>query len=1335
MQLRDASSSDGNSMTRFFSSLSSLAIPGLFIGLLIATSTSPTSAQNFAPGLLEAALNKEGAAVVAQAAMEQGDAKRGAVLFYQSYLSCKKCHALDANSTFLGPNLTKPSEPLTMRHIVESILAPSKAIRKGFETVTLQTDNGKAVSGIVVKETSDHLVLREATGEQKTRRIPKDAIEERNQSKSSLMPRGLANQLSNRQQFLDLARYVWEISDKGPAQASLLTPPPGSYATRPLPLYEKRVDHAGMLRDLDAKALKRGEAIYQRLCINCHGDHKRPGSLPTSLRFATGKFKSGADPFTMYQTLTRGFGMMQPQMWMVPQQKYDVIHYIREAYLKRNNPSQLVAMNDSYLNSLPVGDTRGPVPRVVQDWVNMDYGPSLIHTYEVGQGGDNIAYKGIAVRLDEGPGGVSRGRYWALYDEDTLRLSAAWTGEGFIDWNGIMFNGRHAIHPKIQGDVHVENPTGAGWSPTTSFDAPRVIGRDDKPYGPLPKTWAHFKGLYHHGNRTILSYSVGESKVLESPGVRLTGDQPVFLRHFEIGRRSTPITIQLATHPSKQANVSINPIDREHNFATLGVLKKQVAKQAEPVAVAGAKPFAFDGRGHLQVDDGNAFDMTSRDFTIKARITTKSGGTIFAKTANQAKWVPDGKTLFVRDGRLVYDIGWVGAVQSRKRVNDGKPHDVAMTWSHKRGEVRLYIDGRLEGEGRLRPENPRKGQVIRLGYTAGNFPRPKSAFVGKIESVSFFQRTLDADELDANELAQHAPPNATAHFDLRSLKSDSVKGHAKRDIIAKVARNENAAAQPANKTGNINPLDVGVWPNVAGLKWSAVDGALRATIPAGDKPIRFSVWMRRRTGVGDEPQAAILGLALPEQGEDLASLTQGGPSRWGQPLAVKASLGSDDGPLTSDVLTRPSDNPWLARVRPTGLDFEAGGESMIVSAWDGDVWRVSGFKGNADQLTWKRIASGLFQPLGVRIVDGRIFITCRDQLCILHDLNDDGEIDYYENFNNDHQVTEHFHEFAMGLQTDADGNFYYAKSARHALKAVVPHHGTLLRVSKDGSRTDIVANGFRAANGVCINPDGTFIVTDQEGHWNPKNRINWVKPGGFYGNMFGYHDVTDSSDDAMEQPLCWITNSFDRSPSELLWVDSKKWGPLNGSLLNFSYGFGKVYVVPHEEIGGVIQGGMCELPLAAFPTGVMRGRFHPGDGHLYSCGMFAWAGNRQQPGGLYRIRATGKPIHLPVKLRAKTSRLELLFSEPIDPDSVREANVNVKTWSLKRTANYGSKHYDERPLPIKSVRLAPDGKTVLINSSEIRPTWCMEIRFRFTSPDGKPVHGVIHNTINKVGDD
>ena len=188
---------------------------------------------------------------------------------------------------------------------------------------------------------------------------------------------------------------------------------------------------------------------------------------------------------------------------------------------------------------------------------------------------------------------------------------------------------------------------------------------------------------------------------------------------------------------------------------------------------------------------------------------------------------------------------------------------------------------------------------------------------------------------------------------------------------------------------------------------------------------------------------------------------------------------------------------WFCRMRLTGFDFYPDGDRAAVCAWDGSVWLVSGLADlNQEnrELTWRRIASGLFQPLGLKIIDGKIYVTCRDQLCVLHDLNDDGEADFFENLNNDHQVTDHFHEFAMGLQTDADGNFYYAKSARHALKALVPHHGTLLRVTKDGSRTDILATGFRAANGVCINPDGTYIVTDhgplrglQTGGWCPRH--------------------------------------------------------------------------------------------------------------------------------------------------------------------------------------------------------------------------------------------------------
>ena len=91
--------------------------------------------------------------------------------------------------------------------------------------------------------------------------------------------------------------------------------------------------------------------------------------------------------------------------------------------------------------------------------------------------------------------------------------------------------------------------------------------------------------------------------------------------------------------------------------------------------------------------------MTGADFTITARIRTDAGGTIFCKTEPGPDWVPNGKVLFVRGGRLCYDIGWVGVVQTRMRVNDNKWHDVALTWDHASAQVRLYVDGRTRRPG------------------------------------------------------------------------------------------------------------------------------------------------------------------------------------------------------------------------------------------------------------------------------------------------------------------------------------------------------------------------------------------------------------------------------------------------------------------------------------------------------------------------------------------------------------------------------------------------------------------------------------------------------------
>ena len=362
--------------------------------------------------------------------------------------------------------------------------------------------------------------------------IAKDEIDERQSGRLSLMPSGLVNQFAGREQFLDLLRYVFEIAEYGPQRAAQLRPPPGLYAEVPLPEYEKHIDHAGLISDSNDASFRRGEAIYGRVCANCHGTHDRSGSLPTSLRFASDRFKNGSDPYSQYRTLTHGFGLMAPQRWMVPREKYDVIHYIREAYLKTHNPTQYAKIDAADLAGLPKGDTRGPAPSAVEPWVAMDYGPSLVNTYEIGDDGANFAYKGIAIRLDGDAGGVSRGRQWMIFEHDTLRMAAAWSARPekdhrtFIDYNGIHFNGRHQDHPRIVGRVHLAN-RGLGWGDPEQgkFEDVRLRGRDDKPYGPLPRSWGRFKGFYRHGDQVILSYELGGTEVLEAPGTVGPGEE------------------------------------------------------------------------------------------------------------------------------------------------------------------------------------------------------------------------------------------------------------------------------------------------------------------------------------------------------------------------------------------------------------------------------------------------------------------------------------------------------------------------------------------------------------------------------------------------------------------------------------------------------------------------------------------------------------------------------------------------------------------------------------------------------------------------------------------
>jgi hypothetical protein len=303
---------------------------------------------------------------------------------------------------------------------------------------------------------------------------------------------------------------------------------------------------------------------------------------------------------------------------------------------------------------------------------------------------------------------------------------------------------------------------------------------------------------------------------------------------------------------------------------------------------------------------------------------------------------------------------------------------------------------------------------------------------------------------------------------------------------------------------------------------------------------------------------------------------------------------------------------------------------------------------------------------------------------------------------------------------------------------LVPQHGTLLRVSPDGKTTEIIASGFRAPNGVCVNPDGTFYVSDQEGHWTPKNEINLIEKGKFYGNLMGYHRGLTEAD--ITSPMVWMHNDFDRSPAQQLWVNSDKWGGLGSQLINLSYGTGYVYVVMKEKVNGRVQGGVVRIPDFDFPTGVMRGRFHPGDGQLYACGLFGWAGNKTRPGGFYRLKHTGKPVHLPVAIHATKKGISLTFTNALDAKTAADPDsYSVHRWGYRRTSNYGSRDYKSDGsqgrdrVEVTGVKLSSDMKSVLLQIADMKPTMQMQIEYKIDAQDGAYLSHRIQNTIHAIG--
>jgi cytochrome c2 len=528
-------------------------------------------------------------------------------------------------------------------------------------------------------------------------------------------------------------------------------------------------------------------------------------------------------------------------------------------------------------------------------------------------------------------------------------------------------------------------------------------------------------------------------------------------------------------------------------------------------------------------------------------------------------------------------------------------------------------------------------------------------------------------------------------------------------------------------------------PKGARWKWAAV-GKLALELPPFQAGMQFKLgfWKGKEADL-ENGLAALNAVAPPTS---LVPWTKPGPALWPEIVSVKGSVGSEDGTFQLDTIALPMENPWHSWLRLGGLDLFSDGR-IAFSTLTGDVWVGSGIDSELQNIRWKRFAAGLHQPLGLKIVDDVIYVTCRDGIYRLIDSNGDGEADFYECFNNRVNVTPNFHEFMFDLQTDSQGNFYFekggpVKGGGRGWDPIGEHNGTMMRVSKDGSKFEVFATGLRAPNGMSIGPNDVVTTGDNEGTWVPMCYLHIVKKGAFLSVPDLAHK--EPLPTAYEPHVCFFPKWIDNSSGGQVWVTSPKWGPLQGRLLHLSYGQSSLYEVLMEDIGGVVQGGVTKVPLK-FASGTMRARFSKADGELYIGGQRGWQTNGTEDGAIQRVRYTGKAHNAPNGLRVTDRGIHLSFDVPLDVESAGNPdNYSVEQYNYRWTSNYGSKDYKPSDpsalghdlINIAGVILSPDHKSVFLQIADLKPVMQSEITMRIKAADGAPLPEKLLHTINVV---
>ena len=430
--------------------------------------------------------------------------------------------------------------------------------------------------------------------------------------------------------------------------------------------------------------------------------------------------------------------------------------------------------------------------------------------------------------------------------------------------------------------------------------------------------------------------------------------------------------------------------------------------------------------------------------------------------------------------------------------------------------------------------------------------------------------------------------------------------------------------------------------------------------------------------------------------------------RWQAEVKTQVSVTDSTEAYAIDHVGLPVDNPWKRAVRTGDIQFHKDGTAVVVTL-DGDVWLARGLKVGSTDVTWRRFASGLHEPMTCAVRDEEIFVFDRNGVWRLRDTNGDGEADVHDLFSNAFAQTADMREFPSTLRLGPKGEFVIAKGGQEAT-TIGKHNGSVLRLSADGRTATRLGYGLRQPN-LSVHPrTGLVISSDQQGHYIPSTPLHIIEGDQFYG-FLSDKLPKESYPAPIAAPLTWIPHAINASALSQVWLLEAQMGPLNDQLVQICFNQPDLLRVLWNQRGAKPQASVVSVA-KGFATPPLNGSVNPVDGQLYIAGfqIAGWGNTLETLTGIERVRYTGAPSLSPREIIPTDRGILLRFDVALDPaKAANPGSYSLATWRYKRAPSYGSAQYkaDGKTgndwLTASSAYVSLDGKSVFIGVPGLKP--------------------------------